>query len=516
MMRRRFTGFLRWLALGLGAIAALLVLFLWIEHVRGEIGLRKYKAALESRGESISINSMWKPIGDRNGAPEALRAAYSLKQGKVVPSHLPARMMMTRSGSAGTAFTAPRIIDEKSEFEWADLANDLRTNSAALAKIRELLDAPVLDHRLDYAMGPSLPLPHLATSKSLASWFAAECQLALHENRLEDALIALLAELKLHRLLERDQILISELVRVAVVAIARTDTWEALQADGWTDEQLNRLQQAWQAPRILEGMIRGLEGERTFISTTFDICRNDNKQAASILYTTWRPTPLDELPAWENTVRDLPGGEEALGLVRNEFYCRVWRFAWIDQCEQRYLELLQSFIETCRTSLTNRSMLACQPTLDTLALKSQSGGFYSRLRYPRTMSDLAPLSRCLNRAMRIETERSLVLAAIALKRHALTGAPPPARLENLVPKFLASVPIDHIDGKPIRYRPKAGGTPLLYSVGEDGTDEGGDSSPTASGSATAHWWLRKDAVWPLRATAEEMETAREAKARRGR
>lgn len=515
-MRRRFTGFLRWVALGLAAIAVLLVVFLWVEHVRGDIGLRKYKAALEARGELVSLSSLFKPIRDRNGAPELIQAAYTLKQGKVVPGHLPARMAMTPSGEAVTAFTQARILDEKSEFEWADLADDLRTNSAALLKIRGLLASPVLDHRLDYAMGPSLPLPHLATTKSLTWWYGAECQLALHENRLEDALNALLSEIQLPRLLERDQILISELVRIAIVSIARSDTWEALQADEWTDDQLQRLQQGWEALRLLEGMLHGLEGERTFVTTTFDFCRRNNNQAASIIYSTWNPVALDDLPAWENALHDLPGGKEALGFVRNEFYCRVWRFAWVDQCEQRHLELLQQLVEVFRASTTNHSLLACEPAVDAIEAEARHGGFYDGLRYPRSMVDMAPFSRCLNRAMRVETERSLVLAAIALKRHALSGAPPPTSLDDLVPKYLASVPIDHMDGKPIRYRPRTDGAPILYSVGENGIDNGGDSSPMTNNPPTAHWWLRKDVVWPARASADQIEAAKAAKARRAR
>jgi hypothetical protein len=48
----------------------------------------------------------------------------------------------------------------------------------------------------------------------------------------------------------------------------------------------------------------------------------------------------------------------------------------------------------------------------------------------------------------------------------------PARLAELTPKYLAAVPLDPFDGKPLRYRRLADGV-MVYSVGQDGTDDGG-------------------------------------------
>lgn len=52
------------------------------------------------------------------------------------------------------------------------------------------------------------------------------------------------------------------------------------------------------------------------------------------------------------------------------------------------------------------------------------------------------------------------------------GSLPPT-LEELIPKYLERIPIDDFDGKPFRYsREKK----LLYSVGEDLIDSGGEKS----------------------------------------
>jgi hypothetical protein len=64
--------------------------------------------------------------------------------------------------------------------------------------------------------------------------------------------------------------------------------------------------------------------------------------------------------------------------------------------------------------------------------------------------------------------------ACALERYRLTNGKLPDTLEALAPQFLAAVPNDVIDGKPLHYRPAADGGYLLYSIGWNQTDEGGE------------------------------------------
>jgi hypothetical protein len=55
----------------------------------------------------------------------------------------------------------------------------------------------------------------------------------------------------------------------------------------------------------------------------------------------------------------------------------------------------------------------------------------------------------------------------------------------------------------LRYKLQADGSFLLYSVGEDGEDNGGDPTPTTT--AVNNWLKGRDFVWPRPATAEEVE-----------
>lgn len=75
--------------------------------------------------------------------------------------------------------------------------------------------------------------------------------------------------------------------------------------------------------------------------------------------------------------------------------------------------------------------------------------------------------------LRMETRMAIVRAGIALERHRLANGEAAKSLAALVPQYLSSVPADPIDGEPLRYRQQADGSPVLWSIGVDGVDEGG-------------------------------------------
>jgi hypothetical protein len=64
----------------------------------------------------------------------------------------------------------------------------------------------------------------------------------------------------------------------------------------------------------------------------------------------------------------------------------------------------------------------------------------------------------------------------------------PRTLDELVPRYLPSVPTDPFDpaGRSIRYRPDAS-PPTLYSVGVDGIDDGGLSPPNTTPRKNGDW-----------------------------
>jgi hypothetical protein len=74
------------------------------------------------------------------------------------------------------------------------------------------------------------------------------------------------------------------------------------------------------------------------------------------------------------------------------------------------------------------------------------------------------------------------VAAVALERYRLRHGRWPGALADLVPDLLPAVPRDPFDGQPLRYRRLADGV-VIYSVGADETDDGGQLNDAADAPA---------------------------------
>jgi hypothetical protein len=118
------------------------------------------------------------------------------------------------------------------------------------------------------------------------------------------------------------------------------------------------------------------------------------------------------------------------------------------------------------------------------------------------------LGNVFNRVMKAEAAKQLTVAAIALKRFQLKHGNFPEKISELTPEFLASVPLDPVDGQPLRYRRNADGTYLLYSVGANGVDDGGNPALENNVTGSNHNWQNDHAldwVWPQPATPAEVQ-----------
>jgi hypothetical protein len=82
----------------------------------------------------------------------------------------------------------------------------------------------------------------------------------------------------------------------------------------------------------------------------------------------------------------------------------------------------------------------------------------------------------------VEARRGALLVALALELHQRETGRWPGRLQEMVPRFLPSVPLDPFDGQPLRYSTGVdGASPMVYSVGADGVDDAGVVPATDEG-----------------------------------
>ena len=152
----------------------------------------------------------------------------------------------------------------------------------------------------------------------------------------------------------------------------------------------------------------------------------------------------------------------------------MWRNWWSYPDELRMLKGYEVLVDTMRYVETNGSFNSALQAQDAKlnqlgisklnnefdALFSGKTDFHSML--SESIATLAGVSR---KVMRVEAVRQMTVTAIALRRYQLKHGNYPPDLNMLVPEFFSAVPRDPVVGNPLRYRPTAEGTFLLYSVG---------------------------------------------------
>jgi hypothetical protein len=175
------------------------------------------------------------------------------------------------------------------------------------------------------------------------------------------------------------------------------------------------------------------------------------------------------------------------------------RAAWMNQSEEALLRKYQSQLEAIRHVVAGRAWND--------VYRPPVGADCSYSYYLN--GDFGWFERALRVAMQFETRRQMTLTAIALKRFEMRYSHLPADLKELVPEFLAELPRDYMTDQPLRYRLKAEREFILYSVGDDGRDDGGDTSrrlsPGFLNPFAFQLWDSRDAVWPVAITQEEFE-----------
>jgi hypothetical protein len=160
---------------------------------------------------------------------------------------------------------------------------------------------------------------------------------------------------------------------------------------------------------------------------------------------------------------------------------------------------MQAIIEITRNARKRRSVLSSLNDWKASAARDPAKTRNFDLARALTSNDEA----FLRLTLRAQTEANMVECAIALERFHLAHHAYPANLAKLVPDFVPAIPVDCMDGHDLRYRLNLDGTYLLYSVGDDGVDNGGD--PTPKEGKNRGFFNGRDFVWPRPATAEELQ-----------
>jgi len=263
---------------------------------------------------------------------------------------------------------------------------------------------------------------------------------------------------RLGQVLRGEPILISHLVRIAILNIALQPVREGLAKHRWSDEQLQAIQTLLQSDDLLEDYGKMMRGERAYGNELMgqDIAGNFGSMGG------------------ENTGFKLLGWFAPRGLfyqnqiVINRLH-QQFSLPAVDAAAHRV------FPDHCGTNAllaalgkrTPYNILARMlfPAFQKVAL---------RFAYTQAVFDQATL-------------------ACALERYRLANGSYPETLAALAPRFIAKIPGDIIGGQPLHYRRTGDGTFLLYSIGWNERDDGGALASKKSGRDDIE---NGDWVWP--------------------
>jgi hypothetical protein len=498
--------------LGFGIALVVAVLIPVIHHYQLRAATEAYIARLKARGEPMDLAQVIPPPAppEQNGADTFRKAValFEADQGFLGTNYGIDCMRMVAPGKAMICSRQPEVhyYNYYTTNAWDVVATAVAQNQESFTLLRQLIAKPDFDFQINYDQGVAdltFTNLHLTESKRAAQRLETAALYDLHQGDTRSAVTNLQAMLAIVKAMRNERLLISELVRMAIASIAMTVNWEVLQSSNLTDEQLAELQNDWAGLDFIQAEENTLEMERVTQTSTVNRWRKSSSGLR------------DNLESW--TDWGIGNPPPTIGKFQIAMAAFRWRY-WLSYPDElKLLRGYQTALETTRRAETNYSLLSLlheqENKIDKMGTETYRirSSFLTDFNKPDLhdlmSSAIFALNPIFRRVMMAETTRQMAIAAIALKRYQLEHRNYPADLNSLVPEFVPKVPLDPIDGQPMRYRLSADGTVLLYSVGENGLDDGGNPGLKKGALLPSYDWLNREAldwVWPQPATEAEI------------
>ena len=506
---------LRWkILIALGILLVLVAASLTLTmHVQPKNELEAYKKMLRAKGEKLELAEVLPPpAAPADNSVQAVENAF--KRFGTNNENILNAMKMVAPGKAMVGWRQPDARGNDFTNSWAEFGAAVELDRPAIELLHQVLDRPKLDFNLDHNKGSLLPMTNLMSMRRASRKLATAAIWELRNGDGGAAATNILTMLALVNKSAVEGLLISHLARLAMTANAVTSTWELLQATNVTDAQLASVQKGWEQMNFLGDAEIAILVQRTWASALIQRSRGLHKGFmevfGSVITTSSPGSSSGGSRDWSDRLEDLA---RVPRLAAGE---AMWRASGSYADELRSLQVNEIALETVRAMQTNGSRFykpdydAMSSRLSALGFTNAGSALLDALKIPDFRDYIVDggLDTAIRRTIQLEAARDVVVAAIALKRFEMEHARLPGTLADMTPQFLSSVPIDPYDGKPLKYRLKEDGTFLLYSVGDDGIDGGGDvapAKPSLGGTSNWYWQRARDWVWPQPATPAEVQ-----------
>lgn len=332
----------------------------------------------------------------------------------------------------------------------AYVLDDMKQYQPVLDELRAASRRPYSRFDIQYdAEDPvSILLPHLAPIKSIALVVRIKAEAELASGKSDAAFDDVRFILSLANSVQNEPLLISQLVRIAILNIDAEVIRKGLAEHRWSEAQLQGLQADLAKINLLKDVRLGMEGERAAFGVR-----------------------LFELLHRRNERNNVLGALGALGLNGFNFAPDGWLYFEQVNCLRFYSDQINHGMNAEATQVNPRYLD------DYSAQWSQNTNHFFRLVFGHKIMAqiLVPaLARLHQKSAAAQTSVEQALIVCALERYRMATGKYPQTLDSLAPKFLDSVPVDVCDGKPMKYHLARDGQFVLYSVGWNQKDDGGE------------------------------------------
>lgn len=469
---------------------ALIFLLLFLASSGGpRRDLEKTRNTLRQQGYKTDLADF-----DFSVPPEVSKRTTVLSSGTMLRYGSPVErldfMAPVGTNDALVLWELPELPSREGEDGWSALREALDGKRASLDAVANAVLSGPLKFELQERAGGPMPLPHLAAIRNLSQCFAECAILELHDRQTThaervndlafhdqkaDIWTNLLALTRLVTAWEVEPSEVSHMLRCSSADFAYKATWQVLQANCWTDDQLAGLQREWENVDYFKGLPETEAFARASAAAAFEFQRNQPLRTR---------LPLSELihspgAAWSNL-----------------------RYAWDESRYRRrgsYEDEQAMMLECCEREKQMREaiqsptwlqmrQLPAATNLPNAGAFSPTGLARRRTNQRAAMLRIATIATArrvgvannpLNRAAEAEAHRRVLITAIALERFHLRHGHYPQKLAELSPELLSKPLPDFIDGQPLHYQLTKDGEFLLYSLSLDCIDHGGQFTPPA-------------------------------------
>jgi len=415
---------LRWL---IGIVIAVVVLVGGYVFYRWAVrrGVEKRYAAIHAAGQPVTLKELdeWyptPPVG-LNGADVYQQAFFKYSNTTMDRENLPivGRARLPELGEP----IAPEMLAAIREY--------LAANAEALELLHEASRYEQCRYPINTSGGLGTLLPHLAQCRQAARLLYLQTILKSEDGDAEGAAQAVMDSLAVGRSLNNEPILISRLVQIACNYITYGSFERVLSRTELTDGQLLELSEAFGNAKTPESIARALAGERCMGIGVFEL----------------------EDPS----VRSGGGGQGIPPLT----VLKVTGL--LDMDAKEYVDIMNGCIAASQAPPGNLGEYAAE--FDKRIPKLPRWCFFSRMLLPA-------LSAALNKDIRDAAQLRCAATAAAVERYRLAHGDLPSQLADVAPEFIPEIPADPFTGTPLLYK-LAEDSCVVYSVGQDGKDDGG-------------------------------------------